>query len=129
MKLIHTRTGAIDEATKDKLRQLTVPDYWAMARWVCYDGSTFALVALEDSEPIGWACLTFEELPEARPVVGVFVADGWRGKGIATQLVRALLAMHRERVCAAGELMAASKLWPRYRTIAAELGMTFEEYE
>jgi GNAT superfamily N-acetyltransferase len=62
-------------------------------------------------------------------VIGVYVRDDHRGLGTATKLVRALIALHRERICAAGELMAAAGLWPRYKQIAAEFGLTFAEYE
>lgn len=130
MQLLHTRTGAVDDAMRRKLIALTVPGYWAMSRWACYDGSTFALVALDaDCEPFAWACVTFEELPDRRPVVGVYVREDARGLGTATKLVRALIALHRERICAVGEMMAAAELWPRYRQIAAESGLTFAEYE
>jgi len=130
VQLLHTRTGAVDAAMRAKLIDLTVSGYWAMSRWACYDGSTWALIALDaDCEPYAWSCVTFEELLDRRPVVGVYVREDARGVGVAIQLVRALIALHRERICAAGELMAAASLWPRYRQIAAEFGLTFAEYE
>lgn len=49
------------------------------------------LVALADDEVIGSASLVVEDLPEWRRfspwVASVFVAPGWRGRGVATRLV------------------------------------------
>lgn len=108
---------------RDALKKLVVPEFWAMSRWYYQNGSCYVTIAAaggEQSEVFGWGCLTFEDEPW--PVVGVFVREDCRGRGIACDLVESLFRIHRGAInTRGGKVYAATQRFP-YERVCAKHG-------
>lgn len=135
MKLVHLRAKDIPTEWRPKLLSLTIPDAFAMSRWLYQDGSCWACICFEDDSDmlldgaiVGWACLTCED--GEYPVVGAYVAGHKRRRGYATACVQLLLHTAREAIRARGGVVqAVASAWPRYREIIHFAGFRHVEWE
>lgn len=124
------KVGSLPEGVLSRLRYLTDgPDNGSMWRWSFHDGSTYACLAYAtpECEPwqvIGWACITHQEEPI--PVVGAYVAQNERGKGVAPQMVKALLEY--VRLAEGSRVYAATDRWPRWADLLSDFGLRCERW-
>lgn len=116
-----------------RLRELTIgPVAWGLWSLTFHDGSTWAALAF-DGEPgpdtiMGWACITQEY--DVVPMIGAYVAEAHRRKGVAATLVSSLAwSLLGEGVLNPGDtLVATLSRWPRYVELLEGCGLVCEEW-
>ncbi len=112
-----------------RMRTLSLgPIAWGFWSWTFHDGSCWAALAFEGGETseanlVGWAALTEET--DVLPVVGVFVDEAHRGKGLAsalmTTLLQGLVSSHVLEKGAA--VFNSSWRWSRYDSVIEACGL------
>lgn len=114
---------------RSRMRELSLgPVKWGAWSWTFHDGSCWAALAFDGPEStvgalVGWAALTMEV--DLLPVVGVYVAESQRGRGVALTLVSSLLnALLAEGVLEPGaKLFNSSWRWSKYAKVIEACGM------
>lgn len=117
-----------------RLRELTLgPIEWGIWSLTFHDGSTYCSVAYDGKESpenaVGWAALTFQY--DVLPMVGVYVGDGARGKGMGALLLTTLLqSLQADEVLKVGDTVVASTWrWDRYEEVCAACNITCQTWE
>lgn len=117
------------ETWRVRLRALSDgPDMGSMWRWTYHDGSTWATVASRTAAPstiVGWACVTNQEEPLS--VVGVYVHEQHRRQGLASTLVRRLLADCGQHLTS--EIYCVPSKFPAYDRLLEAAGYAARVWE
>ena len=75
-----------------------------------------------------WACITCEDMPE--PVIGVYVDEARRGRGIAERLVAMLMLLAKQVIPDDTEnIYAVSKRWEKYKRLVEAAGYELKEWD
>lgn len=109
---------------RQRIRDLSLgPVPWGAWSWTFQDGSCWAALGFEGGEMVGWAALTMEV--DTLPVIGAFVAEPARGRGIGTTLVTTLLSrLVGLRVLERGaQVFNSTWRFPAYDAIIAGCGL------
>lgn len=97
-----------------------------------HDGSTWAIIAYDGeigpNKILGWAALT-QQL-DLHPMIGAFVPESGRGRGLASLLVTTLLRyLLGEKVLAPGDtIFATTSRWAKYFELCESVGLVCEEW-
>jgi len=134
VQILIERMSSIPVGYKPRLRELTIgPVAWGLWSLTYHDGSTYAALALDGGDKpehiVGWAACTLEY--DEHPMIGAYVLEAHRGKGIAASLVTSLLRDLRGRgVLSPGDVVVASTWrWPLYGALIASCGLTPQTWE
>jgi GNAT superfamily N-acetyltransferase len=109
---------------RSRMRELSLgPIAWGAWSWTFHDGSCWAALAFDRDALVGWAALTEET--DVLPVVGVYVAETHRGRGLAATLMTTLLrSLLGARVLAPGaQVYNSSWRWSKYAKIIESCGL------
>lgn len=115
---------------RQRMRELSLgPVAWGMWSWTFQDGSCWASYAATGGEVVGWAAIS-EEV-DSLPVVGCYVHNENRGRGLAQALIASTchLVTDTGRLRTGDELFCAIHRWPRYTTVLAALGLIARPWE
>lgn len=119
---------------KPRLRELTIgPVAWGTWSLTFHDGSTWCLIAFDDKETpenaIGWAALTFQY--DVLPMVGVFVDEPQRGKGLAGLILSSMLqnAIADEILNRGDTVVASTWRWSNYEEVCESAGLKCQTWD
>jgi GNAT superfamily N-acetyltransferase len=129
-QILISKMGDLPVGYRARLRELTIgPVAWGLWSLTHHDGSTWTALALEDGEITGWAALTYEW--DGQPVIGAYVSEEHRGRGVATLVITSLLhSLMGAGVISRGDTVAASTWrWPRYHDVLEACGLACEPWE
>ena len=125
--------GDIPVGLRHRLRELTIgPVAWGLWSLTFHDGSTWAALAFDGPQDpehlVGWACVTQEY--DVHPMIGAYVLESHRGKGIAPLLVTSLCrSLIGDNVLAPGDTVVASTWrWSGYYDLLESCGLVCEEW-
>ncbi len=124
-----SRMRDIPVGLRARMRELSLgPIAWGFWSWTFHDGSCWAALAFDGDETreaslVGWAALTEET--DVLPVVGVYVDESHRGRGLATTLMSSLLqALIAEGVLVRGaRVFNSSWRWAKYAKVIESCGL------
>jgi GNAT superfamily N-acetyltransferase len=124
-----SRMRDIPVGLRARMRELSLgPIKWGAWSWTFHDGSCWAALAFDGdvtdhASLVGWAALTMEV--DVLPVVGVYVHEAQRGRGVALTLVSSLLnALIAEKVLEpGGKLFNSSWRWSKYAKVIEGCGL------
>lgn len=118
----------IQPGLKHRMRELSLgPIPWGFWTVTHHDGSCWAAMAFDGpSRPenmVGWAAVTEEY--DVLPVVGAYVAESHRGRGLATTLVTTVLqgVLEIGAIHPGAEVYAAIGRWAKYQQLAERCGL------
>ncbi len=109
------------------MRKLSLgPIAWGAWCWTFYDGSTWTAIGFSDADRtdlIGWAALTMET--DVLPVVGVFVREDCRKRGIGRTLVTNLLhfLISDGDLYPGAAVFASTQRWPKWAEVVESCGL------
>ncbi len=116
-----------------KLRELTIgPVAWGLWSLTFHDGSTWAALAFDGEQRpenlVGWACVTQEY--DVHPMIGAYVAESHRGRGVAPTLVTSLCRdlLGRNVLTPGDTVVASTWRWDGYYALLEECGLVCETW-
>lgn len=117
-----------------RLRELTIgPVAWGLWSLTHHDGSTWVAIGFagDSQDPknaLGWACVTAEY--DVLPMLGIYVSEAYRRRGIGAQLGGALLSslLQSGHINAGSEVYVSLWRWPNYEKLLESLGLRCVEW-
>lgn len=92
--MLHAYEHAADAFTSTAEERAREPDTWWVRRVADPAGMTAAFGAVQGADLVGTVALEFSAKPKTQHlalVVGMYVMPGWRGQGLARQLLQAAI--------------------------------------
>ena len=126
--------GDLRPGLKHRFRELTYgPIAWGAWSWSFQDGSCWVALYFDGANQtaetmVAWAAVTAEV--DTRPVIGCYVAETHRKKGIAELVISTLL----RHLIASGKiepeetLFAKADWFPKYPELLESLGLVYAEW-
>lgn len=124
-----SRMRDVPVGLRARMRELSLgPIKWGAWSWTFHDGSCWAALAFDGDGTshdalVGWCALTMEV--DVLPVIGVYVAESQRGRGVALTLVSSLLnALLADDVLQPGaKVFNSSWRWSKYAKVIESCGL------
>lgn len=89
--------------------------------WTWSKGATYAAVAMDGDDMIGWAIVT--EDVDSLPVIGLFVVQAYRRTGLSELIVSTLLNWLTPAILPPGsQIFASLGRWPKYTKVIRKAG-------
>jgi len=95
-----------------------------MWRWTFQQGKCYAAILRNDQDIIAWSCCTFSD--DWYPVVGCFVDEEHRRKGLGSLVARYML--EQLELEPATPVYAVARLWPSWPDLLREFGLVYFDW-
>lgn len=98
--MLHAYATTADAFISTPEERAAEPDSWWLERIADPQGQSLALGAIQDDRLVGTVGMKFSTRPKTRHkalLIGMFVHESCRGRGVGVQLVRAVLSAARAR--------------------------------
>lgn len=127
------RMAEIPVGWRQRIRELSLgPVAWGSWSWTFQNGDCWVACAFEGVETnpeamVGWAAVTKEV--DLLPVIGAYVDEGHRGRGLATMLATALLRwLVPVHLSPGAEVYATTHRWPGWQEVIESCGLQCRQW-